>query len=911
MLVLSLGAFLCLAAAVAAEIAPASASEAKPAHVELPPPNLERKLELQRRKQQQPRSSITSNICQSFYDALPAATGDNLVDLIQSADYGCVVGLDRVDDARLQHAIATETNVVDVAGALPQIVNEYDGSYASVRLLNLVRFLYAVEDIHFWCIQNGPVSGGSCRDTVWRTTASWDIDPGSAVHKAVAGAIDAIRNNSHFGDAGDDHADTVIEVIRVIRQYRQSADHLEIALWWLNRWDDRYRTEMFSHVMYAVFEILYWGHRDKRRFGPVFGENRELLHALLDRALQRDLLGTDWQFIATRSAVEIGRFSIYSDTSNYVQVREAVRKIRTAYEDDSAFRPIWLRVVAELDYNDPHNCEHYETCDWYAGDGFTAKFRSEVFRQKLECPTNYCPNDRVTVHAQQLDGKQLTYACERLSEVSSTFHQLFDTNCEPVASDFNDHLDAYVFHDISSCEDYSSAAFFRNIDACSGIYFEWNPADRNTTPYFVVTEYEPSESPPDPLLSIWNWEHEYVHYLDGRYNLYDGYRGDLDSLHWWTEGLANYLAAEVYRHLYQPPFETPYTLAEILLHSDSLATSYSYRQLAVRYFMENHRDFVDTIVGFMRRGEYDAYRAFLEREVGQYSDAWESWVRTGGATTTPVGPVEGNDAPDYLLPLFPAFKANSRHGFVRVINLSDREGEVSIVAVDDGGNVFEPVMLSLGARQTAHFNSEDFETGNSEKGLPQGTGPGDGDWRLEMRTALDVIVLAYIRTPDGFVTPMGDVADRQGRDYLVPFFNPAANKHQVSWLRIGNLGNSEAEVTIRGVDDRGLSSGNVTARIAGFASRTFSAEDLETGAEGLEGSLGRGNDKWRLFVSSPESILVMSLLENPTGHLTNLSRLPPEEDVPWKESRRLFQPVSPDQQPPSTIPGWDLSPFRR
>ena len=872
----------------------AEASDASPAHVQLPSPNLERKLELQRHKQHQPRPSIASDNCRSFYDALPGATGNNLVELIQAADYGCVANLEWVDNARLQHAIATEANVVDVAGAFPEIVEQYDGSYASVRLLNLLRFLYVAEDIHFWCIQSGATSGGSCRDAVWRTTESWDVDPGSAVHQAVAGAVDAIRNNSHFGEAGDEHGDTIIEVFRVIGKYDQSADHLEVALWWLNRWDDRYRSDKFSQVMHAVFDLLNSGHRNKKRFGPAFGENRSLLDALLGRALQRDLLGTDWQFIATRSAIEIGRFSIYPETSNYQQIPEAVRDIRTAHEDDPVFRPVWLRMVAELDYNDPDNCDRYETCDWYAGDGFNANFRREVFQQKLECPANYCPNDRVTVHAQNLDGNQLTYACERLSEVSSTFHQLFDTNCEPVASDSNDHLDAYVFHDISSCEDYSSAAFFRNVDACSGIYFERDPADRNTTPYFIVTEYEPWEGPPDRRLSIWNWEHEYVHYLDGRYNLYDGYRGDLDSLHWWTEGLANYLAAEVYRHLYQPPFESPHTLAEILLHSDSLRTRYRYRQLAVRYFMENHRDFVDTIIGFMRRGEYDAYQAFLEREVGRYSESWESWVRTGGASSTPVDPIAVDGTPDYLVPLFPAFETNGRHGFVRVINLSNREGEVSIVAVDDGGNVFEPVPLSLGARATAHFNSEDLENGNSGKGLTQGTGPGDGDWRLELHAELDLIVLAYLRTPDGLVTSMGEVADRQGRDFLVPFFNPASNWRQASLLRIGNLGDDEAEVTIRGVDDEGLSSGNVTTRIAGFASRTFSAEDLEAGAEGLEGSLGRGNGKWRLLVSSPERIFVMSLLETPTGHLTNLSRLPPEDDVPWKAPRQLFRPVNPD-----------------
>ena len=644
--------------------------------------------------------------------------------------------------------------------------------------------------------------------------------------------------------------------------------------------------------MHAIFDILATGHRraSSPRFGPAFGEHRELLNALLDRALERDLLDTDWQFIATRSAVELGRFSIYRDTSNYVHVRDAVRTVRTAYEDDSAFLPIWLRVVAELDYNDGLNCELYDTCEWYAGDAFNANFRSEVFAQKLECPTNYCPNDRVTIHAQNLSGNQFALACERLSNVSSTFHRLFDTNCEPVANDFNNHLDAYVFHDISSCEDYSSAAFFTNADTCSGIYYEWDPADRSTRPYLVATEYEPWESPPDRQLSIWNVEHEYAHYLDGRYNRYGGYRSGQDSLHWWTEGIAEYLAAEVSPHHHPAPFETHYTLAEILLHSDSLGTRYRHRHLAVRFFMENHRDFVDTIVGYMRRGEFDAYQTFMEREVGRHSDAWETWVRTGGAT---VMSIEGDDgAPDFLVPLFPAFERDSRHGFVRVINLSNREGEASIIAVDDGGNRFERIPLSLAAGQTAHFNSEDLENGNPDKGLSQGVGPGDGNWRLELRSELDVIVLAYIRTPDGLVAPMGEVAHRQGGGYLVPTFNPGENKNQVSLLRIGNLGNGEAEITIRGVDDEGTTSGDIKTRIGGFASRTFSAEDLETGADGLEGSLGRGTGKWRLFVSSPERILVMGLLETPTGHLTNLSALPPGDDAPWKAAQRLFRPTA-------------------
>ena len=55
---------------------------------------------------------------------------------------------------------------------------------------------------------------------------------------------------------------------------------------------------------------------------------------------------------------------------------------------------------------------------------------------------------------------------------------------------------------------------------------------------------------------------------------------------------------------------------------------------------------------------------------------------------------------------------------------------------------------------------------------------------------------------------------------------------------------------------------------------TLTALQLETGGEGLTGALGEGMGKWRLRVRSDRPIVVMSLLESPTGHLTNLSTVP-------------------------------------
>ena len=54
------------------------------------------------------------------------------------------------------------------------------------------------------------------------------------------------------------------------------------------------------------------------------------------------------------------------------------------------------------------------------------------------------------------------------------------------------------------------------------------------------------------------------------------------------------------------------------------------------------------------------------------------------------------------------------------------------------------------------------------------------------------------------------------------------------------------------------------------AARSVTAQDLETG-EGLDGALGDGAGKWQLVVSADTAVVVMSLLESPSGHLTNLS----------------------------------------
>ena len=107
----------------------------------------------------------------------------------------------------------------------------------------------------------------------------------------------------------------------------------------------------------------------------------------------------------------------------------------------------------------------------------------------------------------------------------------------------------------------------------------------------------------------------------------------------------------------------------------------------------------------------------------------------------------------------------------------------------------------------------------------------------------------------------------------VGFFNPGSNASQVSRLRLVNPGEEEVEVTIKGRDDDGepAPGGAVTLTLAPGKSREVAARELESGGDGLAGSLGDGSGKWQLFVSADGVIEVMSLLRSPTGHLANLS----------------------------------------
>lgn len=228
---------------------------------------------------------------------------------------------------------------------------------------------------------------------------------------------------------------------------------------------------------------------------------------------------------------------------------------------------------------------------------------------------------------------------------------------------------------------------------------------------------------------------------------------------------------------------------------------------------------------------------------------------------------------EHSIPLFMAHgNAEGRQGFIRIINHSDEAGTVEIVGVDDMGMRYGPIDLTIEARETKHLNSEDVEIGNDGKGLPDGLGDGEGDWRLLLYGgALDIEPLAYIRTlNDGFLTSMHDVVPDASLHHRVPIFNPGRNANQVSSLRLINPGDVVANVTITGRDDAAVD--DAAAETPGMFSLEIPAGGaVAVEAVEIEADIGTGTGKWSLDVSADVPIQVVNLMSTPTFHLSNLS----------------------------------------
>ncbi|MCY4496667.1 MAG: hypothetical protein OXC14_05215 [Rhodospirillaceae bacterium] len=316
-------------------------------------------------------------------------------------------------------------------------------------------------------------------------------------------------------------------------------------------------------------------------------------------------------------------------------------------------------------------------------------------------------------------------------------------------------------------------------------------------------------------------------------------------------------------------------------------------------------------------------------------------------------------AGQYHVPYFLSSSHADQQSFLRVTWLSCSSSwdlSVSILGIDDAGDFHGPIEFTWEwCDRILALNSDDLEYGNPAKGIPVGIGQGQGDWQLflEFRTTetdvtrdlSDLDVQTFARTSDGFLTSMHDTVPYLGRfhGYFVGTFNPGRNTNQRSALRLINPHEFPVNVSIKGMHDGSSSTPEYGQRIPlpARGALTVTAQELEQhhpeweadsdqpGYSDYGGILGGdpGNcyqcgpqvGKWRLRVHAQrgwgdddfQSIIVINLMDTPTGHLTNLSSIRPMTLIAdWPSTTAHDAEPEPEPEPPpATNTSFDIDVF--
>lgn len=247
--------------------------------------------------------------------------------------------------------------------------------------------------------------------------------------------------------------------------------------------------------------------------------------------------------------------------------------------------------------------------------------------------------DNIQLRYQSLTKANISDSCKLLLDTQARFQQLFNREGKPVRHDNNDVLRANIY---ASRDDYVEYVT-KHFDVPSnngGMYLEGLPHLKNNSAEYVAYLRNGE---------VWNLNHEFVHYLDGRFNNYgdfcatphDNHLGPeycakpapLPPYHtWWTEGVAEYVA-----HMNDNKAATDlakqktYKLSELFYTSgENWSTERVYRwgYLAVRYMMEKQRDKTDEMLFFTRTGDYPRYQALITQWGSSMDEDFNQWLDT-------------------------------------------------------------------------------------------------------------------------------------------------------------------------------------------------------------------------------------------------------------------------------------------
>ncbi|WP_412542491.1 collagenase [Longispora sp. K20-0274] len=532
-------------------------------------------------------------------------TGAALVTFVKSSTVSCVNTLFNLPEANA-NAVFREAQMVTVANAFRD--TGYPGDN-STSVLQLVMFLRAG-----YYIQYGyPTTVGSY---------------GTALQTAIRGGLDTFFASSHMMDVNDVHGQTLSETMILIDSADEQARYLGTIKRVLNGYNSSY--DAFYYMKASVnnaYTPLFRGHYHPEFVNAVVADP-SIIDTLNSFALNHlDLLGTDRSYLTANAGRELSRFVQYPALQ--AKVRPLMRGLLNATSMTGPTARLWVGVAEMADYFDQAQCAYYNVCD------LATKLGAAALPITHQCDPGH------TIRAQSMTAAELAATCASVQNQDAYFHSVVADN-GPVANDNNTNIQINVFDSSTDYQTYAGAIFGISTDN-GGMYLEGNPATAGNQPRFIAYEAEWLR----PTFAIWNLNHEYTHYLDGRYDMY----GDFDAGMavpdiWWVEGFAEYISYSYRGQDYTDAINQAglhtyplSTLFQTTYENTNQTRTYNWGYLAVRYMLEKHRPVVMSMLAKFRTGDFAGGYAVYNSLGTSYDADFNTWLtacNAGACSGTPV-----------------------------------------------------------------------------------------------------------------------------------------------------------------------------------------------------------------------------------------------------------------------------------
>ncbi|MBO2447081.1 M9 family metallopeptidase [Actinomadura barringtoniae] len=533
-------------------------------------------------------------------------SGAALVNAIKGATVDCINSLFSITGTDQYYAFR-EAQMVTVANALRDNAGSYNGTN-STSTEQLVLYLRAGYYVQYY----NPSTVGPYTQTL--ATAS-------------EGALDAFYASGASGTVSDANGEILGEAVTLIDSAGENARYLYVVKRLLNAYNGDYEKSWYMrNAVNNVFTVLFRG-----QWAPGYPAAVQADPSIVDTVNtfarnHMNYLGGDYAFLDVNAGGELARFVQYAGLQS--KVRPLIKWLLDNSGITGTRAALWVRVAEVTNGYEEANCSYYGTCD------LANRVKAAVLTQTHTCSANV-----LHVIAQSMTTQEFQDACTSMLNQNAYFHDMMQDGGKPVGNDYNSNMEVVVFHSSDDYQTYAGVIF--GIDTNNGgMYLEGDPAVQGNQPRFIAYQ-----KPTDDGFAarIWNLNHEYTHYLDGRYNTYGDFTAETVKPNiWWIEGVAEYVSYS-YRNL-------TYTdaLNEAKKHTYALSTlfdttyentnvdrTYHWGYLAVRYMFEKHRSDLTRILGYYRSGDYTA--AYNLTKSLNYDSDFSSWLDalSGGGNPDP------------------------------------------------------------------------------------------------------------------------------------------------------------------------------------------------------------------------------------------------------------------------------------